>query len=339
MGQMVSMLTCQDTGVQCEAELPCGHGCTLIQAHKTDCICRKNCPFLYPCGHRCKKRCSGTSKPELAHAHPLEEPCRQPCRLRCIHGKPCGAKCSEPCRPCRARCRMGCKEHGECGKGCGEWRGCQFPRGCERPCQEECGDCGTKCVGLCGHRCPPCIKCSPFTCPISWEEFQVPVKSAGKRRKTGKKAIKASEKQLIAYTLKDCGCTFELSSIDTYMHRAVKDMLFKSKKTIACPSCAKPVLTSPRYSWEARRLLYHKPGGVEPADYQPISADEIKMVVETMKGPHGYYAERPHWYKCSRGHPFFVGECGHPTQPSVCLECKARVGLIDNMVAGTPWNA
>ncbi len=33
-----------------------------------------------------------------------------------------------------------------------------------------------------------------------------------------------------------------------------------------------------------------------------------------------------HLFKCPNGHPFFIGECGGPTDESKCLECGERVG-------------
>ncbi|KAK3366563.1 hypothetical protein B0H63DRAFT_405475 [Podospora didyma] len=33
-----------------------------------------------------------------------------------------------------------------------------------------------------------------------------------------------------------------------------------------------------------------------------------------------------HWYRCTNGHPFTVGECGMPMEMARCPECGAAVG-------------
>jgi len=42
-----------------------------------------------------------------------------------------------------------------------------------------------------------------------------------------------------------------------------------------------------------------------------------------------------HWYYCTNGHPFTIGECGRPMQTSVCPQCGSPVGGQDHQnVAG-----
>lgn len=346
MGQMCSLLT--GTGVQCEKTLECGHTCTQQRSHRNSCTaCRKNCLFVYPCGHRCRKRCGGKTRPELSHEHSLDVPCKQLCQLRCLHGAKCTAKCSEPCSPCKAKCILGCQPHGTCSRACGDWMGCQKPRGCEEPCPETC-TCGTKCVGLCGHPCPPCPTCSPFICPISLEEFgaeKTPALTASKRLKTGKKVTrplpskKEQNPDLQAYTLKDCGCTFELKLLDVFMSKEVVKMLNKKEKTIKCPNCRKQIMTSPRYAQEIRRLAFHDHSMTSSASYEPVSPTELSMVIKTMGvGYTTTQGQRQHWYKCPKGHPFYVGDCGNPTEAGWCNECKVKIGSENGKLLGKAWD-
>ena len=36
------------------------------------------------------------------------------------------------------------------------------------------------------------------------------------------------------------------------------------------------------------------------------------------------------WYKCPKGHLYIVGECGRPTEESVCPECNSQIGGLDH---------
>ena len=36
------------------------------------------------------------------------------------------------------------------------------------------------------------------------------------------------------------------------------------------------------------------------------------------------------WYKCPKGHPYTVGECGRPMEESVCPECNSKIGGLNH---------
>ena len=36
------------------------------------------------------------------------------------------------------------------------------------------------------------------------------------------------------------------------------------------------------------------------------------------------------WYKCPKGHPYTVGECGRPMEESICPECNSKIGGLDH---------
>jgi rRNA maturation protein Nop10 len=37
------------------------------------------------------------------------------------------------------------------------------------------------------------------------------------------------------------------------------------------------------------------------------------------------------WYKCPKGHLYVVGECGRPTEKSICPECGSSIGGINHV--------
>ncbi|CAI6336205.1 unnamed protein product [Periconia digitata] len=43
-------------------------------------------------------------------------------------------------------------------------------------------------------------------------------------------------------------------------------------------------------------------------------------------GPRGLATNSGHWYRCTNGHPFAVGECGMPMERASCPECGSRIG-------------
>lgn len=58
--------------------------------------------------------------------------------------------------------------------------------------------------------------------------------------------------------------------------------------------------------------------------YNVVQAEEWKTVFEAMEREFGGTAG--HWYYCSNGHPFTIGECGRAMAESSCPQCGARVG-------------
>ncbi|KAF2068128.1 hypothetical protein CYY_010547, partial [Polysphondylium violaceum] len=60
-----------------------------------------------------------------------------------------------------------------------------------------------------------------------------------------------------------------------------------------------------------------------------ISQREIASVVQAMGGAAG------HWFKCSKGHHFYIGECGGAMQRGICIECKEVVGGSHHQLVST----
>ncbi|KAF2068229.1 hypothetical protein CYY_010445, partial [Polysphondylium violaceum] len=56
---------------------------------------------------------------------------------------------------------------------------------------------------------------------------------------------------------------------------------------------------------------------------------EIASVVQAMGGAAG------HWFKCSKGHHFYIGECGGAMQRGICIECKEVVGGSHHQLVST----
>ncbi|RVD83718.1 uncharacterized protein DFL_005497 [Arthrobotrys flagrans] len=57
--------------------------------------------------------------------------------------------------------------------------------------------------------------------------------------------------------------------------------------------------------------------------YSVVTGSEMKQVYEAMANE---FRGTGHWYVCSNGHQFTVGECGMPVSLGVCNECGARIG-------------
>jgi hypothetical protein len=61
--------------------------------------------------------------------------------------------------------------------------------------------------------------------------------------------------------------------------------------------------------------------------YEAVSKEEIEDIKKAMvSGPGGIATHSGHWYKCVKGHPFAIGECGMPMQLAKCPECGEPVG-------------
>ncbi|TID20778.1 3'(2')-5'-bisphosphate nucleotidase [Venturia nashicola] len=57
--------------------------------------------------------------------------------------------------------------------------------------------------------------------------------------------------------------------------------------------------------------------------YDPITSDEMKEVLAAMATE---FRGTGHWYYCTNGHPFTIGECGMPMQTARCPQCGATIG-------------
>ncbi|KAE9990199.1 hypothetical protein EG327_001711 [Venturia inaequalis] len=57
--------------------------------------------------------------------------------------------------------------------------------------------------------------------------------------------------------------------------------------------------------------------------YDPVTSDEMKEVLAAMATE---FRGTGHWYYCSNGHPFTIGECGMPMQTARCPQCGATIG-------------
>ncbi|KAI5863739.1 P-loop containing nucleoside triphosphate hydrolase protein [Durotheca rogersii] len=67
------------------------------------------------------------------------------------------------------------------------------------------------------------------------------------------------------------------------------------------------------------------------AFYVEVSAAERRAVYEAMARE---FSGTGHWYRCARGHPFTVGECGLPMVQIRCPDCDAPIGGTNHTLAG-----
>ncbi len=302
----LSVFLATKEGTTCGRQLSCSHSCGLTKHHRAACYCTNLCGVGLKCGHNCNKTCSSK------HQH--DAPCQQRCSQVCLHGRKCKLPCWAPCLPCKKPCPIKCK-HSSCSKTCGDYVGCEMPRGCIEPCSKTCDKCGTQCIGLCSHECPPCPFCQPFSCPISLHDF-----------------VDLNHR---AYKLVDCGCSFDLDSLDQYVQVLTK--MKDNLSILTCPVCHVPIQNSFRYGTEIRTLLYKNVP--EKAGYSKISIDDLQMVVGTMSATDKSHVHRNHWFQCPAGHPFYVGDCGMPREAGWCVECHAKIGSENGHLFSRPWKS
>ncbi|KAK3386890.1 hypothetical protein B0H63DRAFT_541000 [Podospora didyma] len=62
---------------------------------------------------------------------------------------------------------------------------------------------------------------------------------------------------------------------------------------------------------------------VKDGTYSQVTAEEMRAVYTAMRKE---FLGTGHWYRCTNGHPFTVGECGMPMEMARCPECGAAVG-------------
>eukprot|EP01052_Picozoa_sp_SAG31_P052616 SAG31_NODE_13069_length_895_cov_0.837940_1_plen_215_part_10 len=77
-------------------------------------------------------------------------------------------------------------------------------------------------------------------------------------------------------------------------------------------------------AWTAPNSWLHEllfsPHVLATACIPTMPVDEMAMVMS------GLQFQGLKWYKCPRGHPYTVGECGKPMQRAVCAQCGSRIG-------------
>lgn len=72
--------------------------------------------------------------------------------------------------------------------------------------------------------------------------------------------------------------------------------------------------------------------------YTEVTRDEIKMITEAMaRTDSTAVSSKSHWYKCTNGHPFYVGGCGTPAEFATCYECKKNIGVSGGRLLGSKW--
>jgi hypothetical protein len=57
--------------------------------------------------------------------------------------------------------------------------------------------------------------------------------------------------------------------------------------------------------------------------YEDVSHTEMSSIKLAMSKE---FSGSGHWYRCTNGHLYTVGECGMPMELSTCPECHTRVG-------------
>ncbi|KAM6946973.1 NFX1-type zinc finger-containing protein 1 isoform 1-T1 [Lycodopsis pacificus] len=210
----------------CEEQLKCGHAC------RGSCSRCFQGRFHSPCFHPCKRLliCSHICPENCTRDCP---PCRRPCQNCCVHSN-CTKPCGQPCALCVEPCAWQCP-HQSCSMLCHE--------PCDRlPCDQPCAktlDCGHRCIGLCGDKCPrKCRVCNPD------EVTEI---------------FFGTEDEPEAYfiQLEDCEHFFEYTAMDRYMdaNQQANEGEDEAIKLKECPKCTVPIRKNLRYGSHINRCL------------------------------------------------------------------------------------
>ena len=229
----------------------CGHTDNVYCWEQETRICPEPCTDTLDCEHQCAgtcgeclqgrlhKACQSKCGRTLVCSHPCNYPCTKncpacarPCENACGHSA-CQRKCGQLCEPCKEPCQWECV-HLVCGKLCGEL--CDRPR-CNESCRRQL-ECGHRCIGLCGERCPKeCRRCNNETVT---EIF------FGSEDDPKAKFVK----------LEDCGHIFEVTALDQWMDSPQLDddgRVYIGLKQ--CPRCKVAVRRSLRYGNVVKQAL------------------------------------------------------------------------------------
>ena len=116
-------------------------------------------------------------------------------------------------------------------------------------------------------------------------------------------------------------CTLERSviSIDSELS---KILLQEAKQQVTaaeatCKSCPGQTKGLKKQLFEVSKMLR------DTIFYTVVDDEEKRQVYAAMAAE---LRGTGHWYVCTNGHPFTVGECGMPMETSVCNQCGARIG-------------
>lgn len=120
------------------------------------------------------------------------------------------------------------------------------------------------------------------------------------------------------FTEKGCrklGELSEFSSSETViMHRVVVHL-------VAISFCADRF-----HPFRFMKQLITDPASQIDSYFPTMPEDLTKMAQEAMGG---------RWYACPNGHPFYVDQCGRPTEVKTCVECGANIGGEDHELLDT----
>ncbi|OAL74790.1 hypothetical protein A7D00_0384 [Trichophyton violaceum] len=119
-------------------------------------------------------------------------------------------------------------------------------------------------------------------------------------------------------------CRSTKTNIDaaTKIVETAEELLEKALKT-----CQRPFHNAE----SLRTLVEQSIRSMKTEWYEEITSDEKEAIKAAMlSGPKGIATHSGHWYNCSNGHPFAIGECGMPMELARCPECGASIGGRDH---------
>ncbi|XP_028303349.1 NFX1-type zinc finger-containing protein 1 isoform X2 [Gouania willdenowi] len=228
----------------CEHQLKCGHPCSgscgKCSQGRFHVSCSQSCDRLLICSHKCREPCTRDCPP-----------CERPCENRCVHSK-CMKPCGQPCAPCLEPCVWQCRHH-RCSKLCCE--PCDRPP-CNQPCDKQL-ECGHKCIGLCGDKCPN--KCRVCDHEEVTEIF------------FGTEC----DPDALFIQLQDCGHIVEYTGMDTYM--GLEEEALKLKE---CPKCRTPLRKNLRYGSYINKCLAEIEMVKEKINGQPGDIETLRKILQ-----------------------------------------------------------
>eukprot|EP00899_Mesostigma_viride_P021368 jgi/Mesvir1/29232/Mv11413-RA.1 len=334
----------------CERPLMCAHACTKAcrNCSPHECECAEPCE--YTCRHAvCREGCSA----------PCVR-CVEPCGWACPHKGACTRLCHEVCdrdgcdQPCPKQASCKKKGHrcaGLCGELCPPCVTCALPADWSDPValvsKEDLDVRQQKLYKLeCGHiflvetmdgymaternevalkGCPVCRRVI-YDAPrygnfikrnrLAVEEVKLII-----RRERAERARRIAQLEEAAdrsaalqlpgvtrwYRCTNCGCPFAVGDCGQLNEGGT------------CSSCQARIgggaPSAPLDPQEVRAL------GQGVAEY------DRQLAINAMRADPGLMGTAGrHWYRCPRGHPFFIGDCGGAMEHAICPECGAQIG-------------
>jgi len=101
---------------------------------------------------------------------------------------------------------------------------------------------------------------------------------------------------------------------------------------LQCPFCRTPIRKCYRY----RTIINEKWNDLEKIKEKILSNNDWKKhrkeIYDAMRQELG---GNGHWFKCSNGHYYCIGECGGAMETAICPECNEKIGGQNHQIVSS----